>query len=85
MKYIHIENSYKIWNTEKMGSVITHECWIKYGVTLVATYFNRTWEGMFLEWYLHNIGYYITKPFCCIESIRKINLRCKDVDIEEKK
>ena len=39
---------------------------------------NRTYFSMYVEWWLHNIGYYITKPFSFLEEI---NLRCKDVDL----
>jgi hypothetical protein len=39
----------------------------------------RSYTSMYIEWYLHNIGYYITLPFPWWDNI---NARCKDVDLE---
>jgi hypothetical protein len=44
----------------------------------------RTHKDMYVEWWLHNIGYYVTLPFCGIKSVEKINIRCRDVDLEER-
>ena len=44
---------------------------------------NRTYFDMYIEWILHNIGYYVTKPLCSFKYFKSINLRCKDVDLEE--
>lgn len=38
---------------------------------------------MYVEWWLHNVGYYVTKPFCCNQKVAKLNKRFKDVDLEE--
>ena len=38
---------------------------------------------MYVEWWLHNVGYYATKPLCNNKKIAKINKRFKDVDLEE--
>ena len=46
-------------------------------------YLDRTYKSMIIEWWLHNVGYYVTKPFIKKENIYKLNLRFKDVDIEE--
>ena len=83
MKNIHIENSYKIWNPSQMRSMIEKECWERYHSTLPCILLNRLYTDMYIEWWLHNIGYYVTKPLCKIEFFKKINLRCKDVDLNE--
>ena len=84
MKNIRIEDSYKIWSTDKMWYIIDDYC-KKHDIREARYYLNRTNQSMYREWWLHNIGYYITKPFCFIKFISKINLRCKDVDLEEHK
>ena len=38
---------------------------------------------MYIEWWLHNIGYYLTLPFNKNEKLLAINHRCKDVDLNE--
>lgn len=83
MKVIHIDNSYNIWNINDMKYIIYDKCRSQYSSYYPEVQLNRTYCSMYIEWWLHNIGYYITKPFCDIESIKKINLRCKDVDLEE--
>lgn len=83
MKNIHIENSYKIWDTFNMQRLIDEKCYQTYNSPMTDLHLNRSYRSMYIEWWLHNIGYYITKPFCFIELFRKINLRCKDVDINE--
>ena len=84
MKNIHIDNSYNIWNTEKMKCIILNKCHEQYNSDYPERQLNRLYISMYIEWWLHNIGYYVTKPLCHIESISKINLRCKDVDLEER-
>ena len=83
MKNLHIENSYKIWTPYVMKNIIEKECVARYNSSSPQIQLNRTYESMYIEWWLHNIGYYITKPFCKIDFFKKINLRCKDVDINE--
>lgn len=84
MKNLHIENSYNTWSPRKMRSKIFNSIYENYHIfDSVESVLNRTLVSLYVEWWLHNIGYYVTKPFCGIESIRKINLRCKDVDLEE--
>lgn len=54
------------------------------GITTAPTcYLNRRMWTLIVEWWLHNIGYYLTKPFCKIEGFRKLNERFRDVDLEE--
>lgn len=82
MANIHIENSYSTWLPSTMKSIIRKKCFDKYDLSNAEAVLNRTFRSMYIEWWLHNIGYYITKPFCHIEAVKKINLRCKDVDLE---
>lgn len=82
-KSIQIKDSYKIWSPSKMRRDIAIACWSKYRQCFATDVLNRSYLSMYIEWWLHNIGYYITKPFCFIPFIKKINLRCRDVDLEE--
>lgn len=83
MKVIHIPNSYKVWNIHYMRRIINNYCRLKFNSYKSDIELNRSYCSMIIEWWLHNIGYYITKPFCFIDRVYKINLRCKDVDLEE--
>ena len=83
MKNIHIENSYNIWDPDAMQYRIYKKCLEQYDSDFPERQLNRSYTSMYVEWWLHNIGYYVTKPFCHIECWKKINLRCKDVDLEE--
>ena len=83
MKSIQIKDSYKIWQPSEMFAHIWNECILKYKLP-PKTVLHRSYIGMYVEWWLHNIGYHVTKPFSFIPNIKIINLRCKDVDLEEK-
>lgn len=83
MKVIHIENSYNIWRTNRMLYYIEVTCMSTYKRYSANHVLNRSYESMYIEWWLHNIGYYVTKPFIRFEKIRNLNERFKHVDIEE--
>ena len=83
MNNIHINNSYNIWNTSYIRFIIKNKCYENFNSYEPEIVLNRTYRSMYIEWWLHNIGYYITKPFYFIKKISEINLRCKDVDLEE--
>ena len=83
MKNLHFNNSYTVWSTGHMWSEIIHQCHIKYGSLQADKVLNRSYTGMYLEWYLHNIGYYLTLPFCEYDFIRRLNVRFRDLDLEE--
>ena len=82
MNNIHIDDSYNIWRPKSMKLIIRAKSYITYNFNPEGV-LNRSYRSMIIEWWLHNIGYYVTKPFCFIEKIKEINLRCKDVDLEE--
>lgn len=83
MKNVHIENSYYIWKPRDMRCMIQRKCFDQLHSYYPEVVLNRSYFSMYVEWWFHNIGYYITRPFCFIEAIKFINLRCKDVDLEE--
>ena len=83
MKVIHIENSYNIWSTGYMWSEIIHRCHVTYGQMDADKVLNRSYQGMYIEWWLHNIGYYLTIPFIKNGKIKALNERFKHVDLEE--
>ena len=83
MKNIHISDSYNIWTPSNMRLKLNKESFRQFNSYYPEVVLNRTYCSMYIEWWLHNIGYYITKPFCFMKLVCKINLRCKDVDLEE--
>jgi hypothetical protein len=66
-----------------MKVAIKIECYNKYHSSLPEIQLNRNYLSMYLEWWGHNICYYITKPFCFINFVNELNLRFKDVDLNE--
>lgn len=83
MKNIHIENSYKEWSITMMLAKINVKCAEKYGTIFADKALNRTYRGMYVEWYLHNIGYYLTLPFIDNNKMKALNERFKHLDLEE--
>lgn len=83
MKNIHIENSYNIWNKTEMCYLIRVNCLENYYIRNAEKILNRSMRGMIIEWYLHNIGYYLTLPFIKNNTIKKLNERFKHLDLEE--
>lgn len=79
---IHIVDSYKVWDTEIMQGKIKAESSKHYDTWDARAVLNRSWISMYIEWYLHNFGYYLTLPFKRFYQLNKINLRCKDLDLE---
>ena len=82
-KNIHIENSYNTWSIVIMREKIVAESWKKYHNVKANEVLNRSYRGMYIEWYLHNIGYWLTLPFIKKESIKALNERFKHIDLEE--
>ena len=85
MKNIHIENSYNTWLISHMRSSIRTHCFYEYDEFAADKVLNRSWRSMYIEWYLHNIGYWLTLPFCKNKKIHSLNIRFKHVDLEEYK
>jgi hypothetical protein len=80
MKNIHIKNSFKVWSPRRMKALIEVVCVLNYQTRAAHIMLNRSYGSMVVEWWLHNIGYYLTKPF---KGLAGINERCKHVDLEE--
>jgi hypothetical protein len=66
-----------------MRALIEERCRAVYGTIEAKTTLNRSYRSLYIEWWLHNVGYYLTKPFCANKKILALNLRFKDVDLEE--
>ena len=71
MNNLHIPNSYRVWRILEMNDYLPKD---------VEIILNRPLWTIYIEWWLHNIGYHLTKS---INSLQHINLRCKDVDLNE--
>ena len=69
-KHIQIKNSYKIWDPSTMEHIIDKAVPTKNHFLLV------------IEWWIHNIIYWLTKPFTKNTTIKSVNDRCKDVDLD---
>lgn len=83
MRSIQIKNSYCIWSIEEMRYLIKHELVCKYNTPIADEFLHRSYLSMYIEWWLHNIGYYLTKPLCWNDYFKYINERFKHVDLEE--
>ena len=80
---IHLEDSYRIWSRDTMACWIMEEVNCKNNSNDCEAILNRSWDGMYLEWNLHNIGYWLTLPLISIEYFKKLNERFKHLDLEE--
>ena len=63
MKNLHINDSYNTWNPKTMKNVIDNKLKDANLDADPKKSLNRTYSSMYVEWGLHNIGYYATKPF----------------------
>lgn len=72
-KHVKIVDSYNVWRGDMMEYLIFK----KLGNVVDL----RNFKALKVEWWLHNIGYYLTKPFLFIPAIKKLNDRFKDVDL----
>ena len=80
MKSIQIKDSYTIWSPLRMRFRISALCMLRYDNSNAEVVLHRSYLSMYIEWWLHNIGYYLTRNIALFKSI---NERCKDVDLEE--
>lgn len=85
MLSIQIKDSYTAWWPSRMKLLLYRASKEKFGISFPAALLNRTYKSMYIEWWAHNIGYYLTLPFIWIPFMKKINLRCKDVNLGEHK
>lgn len=83
MRSIQIQNSYRYASIYTMKSLINDACEMKYYTRQAEAVLNRSYTSMYIEWWLHNIGYFVTKPFVSHEWVKDINERCRHVDLEE--
>ena len=79
---IRIMDSYNTWLPTTMRSSMIAAAMEKYQVYNYNALLGRDDWSLFLEWWIHNIGYYLTLPFCSNERVAAINLRFKHVDLE---
>ena len=71
MNNLHIPNSYRVWRISEMNDYLPKD---------VETILNRPLWTIYIEWWLHNIGYYLTKPF---SFLIVANERFKHVDLNK--
>ena len=64
---------------------IIQKCFKVYNSEAVDIVLHRSYAGMYVEWWLHNIGYWLTLPFGRIKFMKSLNERFKHVDLEEHK
>lgn len=80
MKSIQIRDSYRLWKPSAMKNFIQVAVYLKYRSLFPEEFLNRSYQSMYIEWWLHNIGYYLTRNIALFDVV---NTRCKDVDLEE--
>ena len=84
MRVVTIPDGYKYWHPKLICTVIELVCYNKYKMSSIVA-LNRLQTSLLFEFYLHNICYYVTKPFIGkIKFMRELNLRSKNVDLEQK-
>ena len=69
-KHIQIKWSYRVWKPSVM-----RECIIKRGGKCTNFWL------LAIEWCLHNIGYYLTRPYISNPKINALNERFKHCDL----
>ena len=79
MNSLKIIDSFNIWSIEQMSKLIDLQLLEKFGSLNVEEILNRPRFTLYIEWWLHNIGYYATLFFDFLEHY---NLRFKDVDLQ---
>ena len=82
MVHLHIPMSYNTWLPSAMKDLMRAVAHEEYGTEDYNGLLNRNTRSLIIEWWIHNIGYYMTLPFCKNSEIYKINVRFRDVDLE---
>ena len=83
MKVIKIYNSYQYWSKSRQRALIDYRAMQDSQAPSAPVFLNRSYKSMHIEWWLHNVGYYLTWPLSFIPYFKSINERCRDVDLEE--
>ena len=68
--HIQVKNSYNIWSPTEMKKRIIALC----GGA-------KSYGPLVVEWWLHNIGYYMTRRYIDAPRIKALNERFKHVDL----
>lgn len=63
--------SFEVWRPSRIIDWITTAC----------GYSVKHKKALIIEWWLHNIAYYLTRPFISIPFMKKLNERAKHVDL----
>lgn len=74
-KHIQIKYGYRIWRPATMRKIIKIQAFHKGIYDVVVT------DALLIEWWLHNIGYFVTLPFIKKPKIKALNERFKHVDL----
>lgn len=75
---IYVKDGYKIWSYKKMRAIIEKS--IDNPKSM-----GRTYVGMYIEWYLHNIGYYLTLGLAArYPFVSRLNERFKHINLERR-
>ena len=72
-KHYQYKNSYKVWNPTEIIDLVMID--VGYRPKFLYKL------NILLEWWAHNIGYWVTLPFIKNEDAKRINIRCKNVDL----
>jgi hypothetical protein len=71
-KPIQLQNSYVVWRPSTMEKALVYLLGMK----------PLNFKALVIEWWLHNIAYYLTLPFIFVPFMKKLNERAKHVDLE---
>jgi hypothetical protein len=71
-KHIKIKYGFQYWKPSKIKKIIDYK---------LQPYKAIKYAPYIIEWWLHNIGYYLTYAYTFIPSLKRINNRCKHVDL----
>lgn len=82
MVNLHIPMSYNTWSPSAMKVLMRAVAYTEYNTEDYNDLLNRNTRSLIIEWWIHNLGYYLTLPFCKNSEIYKINVRFRDVDLE---
>lgn len=82
MRNLHFDDSYNIWLPSVMRTMIEEKTAQFTDTEDPEMFLHRSFKSLYIEWWLHNIGYYLTK-FIKSDWAVSINIRCRSVDLEE--